>query len=171
MSVVVMGVDPGSRVTGLGVVAEKSGQVRVLAADCVRLHSDLPASERLARLLKEMRAWLERYSPSAVAVETVFTAKSAASALKLGQARGVILAACGLCGIPVFGYEPTVVKKTVTGFGRAGKEQVRFMVGRIVAAPAIWPLDAADALAVAVCHLNHGRLARLSPDQAQGLRI
>lgn len=171
MSVVVMGVDPGSRVTGLGVVVEESGQVRVLAADCVRLHSDLPTSERLAQLLKEMRAWLECYTPSAVAVETVFTAKSATSALKLGQARGAILAACGLCGVPVFGYEPTVVKKTVTGFGQAGKEQVRFMVGRIVAAPASWPLDAADALAVAVCHLNHGRLARLSHGQAQGLRI
>lgn len=171
MSVVVMGVDPGSRVTGLGVVAEDSGQVRLVAADCVRLRVDSPTSERLARLLEETRSWLERYAPSAVAVETVFTAKSAASALKLGQARGAILAACGLCGIPVFGYEPTVVKKTVTGFGRADKEQVRFMVGRIVAAPATWPLDAADALAVAVCHLNHGRLARLTPGQAQGLRL
>ena len=143
----------------------------MIAEQCAPSREVPPTRQRLTRPLEETRSWLERYEVAAVEVETVLTAKSAASALKLGQARGAILAACGLCGVPVFGYEPTVVKKTVTGFGRADKEQVRFMVGRIVAAPATWPLDAADALAVAVCHLNHGRLARLAPGQAQGLRI
>ncbi len=159
---VVMGVDPGSRCTGFGVVAETSGQLQLVAAGCVRLEAEEAVSLRLARLFAETQRWIQRCQPGVVAVESVFTAKNAASALKLGQARGAILAACGQCGVPVVGYEPTVVKKAVTGVGGAAKEQVRFMVGQLLRSATCWPLDAADALAVAICHLNTSRLARLA---------
>lgn len=169
-AVVVMGVDPGSRCTGFGVVAEEAGRLSLVAAGCVRLDPEAPMSARLARLFTETQTWVERHAPAAVAVEAVFTAQNAASALKLGQARGVILAACGLTGVPVTGYEPAVVKKAVTGVGGAAKEQVRFMVGRLLGTAASWPLDAADALAVAICHLNTSRLARLA-GQGAGLQL
>ena len=164
-AITVLGVDPGSRCTGFGVVQEVSGQARLVVAGCIRLDPKQPASPRLGELFARVQDLIGDYGPQAVAVETVFAARNPDSALKLGQARGAVLAACGRCGVPVFGYAPTVVKKAVTGVGRAEKEQVRFMVGRILGAGNTLPLDASDALAVAICYLHHQRLARLAAVQ------
>lgn len=154
---VVLGVDPGSRCMGYGVVRDLSGALSLVEAGVVR-----PVEERMSARLGQMSAriteLLHRYSPVAVAVEDVFFAVNQASALKLGQARGAVLAACGLHGVEVFGYAPTVVKKSLVGAGRAEKSQVSFMVGQLLGVRPSWAEDAGDALALAICHLNHYRL-------------
>ncbi|MDE5878992.1 MAG: crossover junction endodeoxyribonuclease RuvC, partial [Desulfovibrio sp.] len=120
---------------------------------------------RLARIYHELAAILGRYRPDQAAMEQGFTAKNAASALKLGQARGAAVAACAAAGLDVADYAPTLVKKSLVGTGRAEKEQVAFMVRRLLnvraEAAATWPLDASDALAVAICHLGMRRFAAL----------
>ena len=94
-------------------------------------------------------------------MEQVFTAKNAATALKLGQARGAAIAACAAYDLPVWDYEPTVIKKSLVGVGRADKEQVSFMVGRVLGVKPDWAVDTGDALAAAICHLTHRRFERL----------
>ncbi|AGW15128.1 crossover junction endodeoxyribonuclease RuvC [Megalodesulfovibrio gigas] len=159
----VLGIDPGSRVAGYAVVEERSGKACLVEAGTLRPDPSLPMAHRLARLYRGVADLIDRHAPHEAAMEEIFTAKNAASALVLGQARGAILAACGVLGLPVTGYEPSVVKKTLVGTGRADKEQVAFMVRRILAATeGAYAMDATDAMAVAVCHLNHRRFARLT---------
>ncbi len=120
-------------------------------------------SERLARIYRELGKVLTRCKPDEAAIEQIFTAKNATSALKLGQARGVAVAACAACGLNISDYEPTLVKKSLVGTGRAEKEQVAFMVKRLLnVREADWALDTSDALAVAVCHLTMRRFASLA---------
>ena len=163
-AVTVIGIDPGSRITGWGVVREESGVLRLI--DCGAVHAaagkDVPFSERLARIYHELSHVVARCQPQEGAVEQVFTAKNAASALKLGQARGVAVAACAAHGVPVSDYEPTLVKKSLVGTGSAAKEQVSFMVGRLLNVKTDWVADTGDALAVAICHLTMRRFARLT---------
>lgn len=158
----VIGIDPGSRRTGWGVVRETSGVLTLVDCGLV-CASGQDFSARLARIYHELVAVLARLAPEEAAIEQVFTAKNAASALKLGQARGVAVAACAARGLPVSDYEPTLVKKTLVGTGRAEKEQVAFMVQRLLNVRAErWALDTSDALGVAVCHLTMRRFARLA---------
>jgi crossover junction endodeoxyribonuclease RuvC len=104
---------------------------------------------------------IEVHAPQVASVEEAFFARNAASALKLGQARGAALTACAYRNIPVHSYEPTLVKKTIVGSGRADKSQVAFMVSQLLGCKGPWAKDASDALAIAICHLNHRRLQRL----------
>lgn len=158
----VLGVDPGSRCTGWGLVRERSGQAKLVAAGAIRPDVKAPISQRLARIFSQLETVIATHAPHEVAIEDVFTHKNAASALKLGQARGAIMACCALKGLPVTGYEPASVKKTVVGVGRADKSQVAFMVARILGEKQNWPQDVSDALAVAICHLNTRRLNKLT---------
>lgn len=153
---VVLGVDPGSRCMGYGVVRERSGCLALVEAGTVR-PTEEHVSVRLGLMHARILDLVRLHSPSAVAVENVFFARNPASALKLGQARGAVLAACGLLGVEVFGYEPTLVKKSLVGAGRAEKSQVGFMVGQLLGVKPDWAEDAGDALAVAICHLNRSR--------------
>ncbi len=172
----VIGIDPGSQRTGWGVVREVSGVLALVECGVVRTGAgrggaapteggDSGFSRRLARIYHELGEVLARHRPDQAAMEQVFTAKNAASALKLGQARGAAVAACAAAGLDVSDYAPTLVKKSLVGTGRAEKEQVAFMVRRLLnvraEAAARWPLDASDALAVAICHLGMRRLAAL----------
>ncbi|MBG0775453.1 MAG: crossover junction endodeoxyribonuclease RuvC [Desulfovibrionaceae bacterium] len=161
--VVVLGIDPGTRITGYGVVAEESGSARLVAVGTIRPPANAPMERRLAAIFKGVSELIAAHAPDEAALEEVFTARNVGSALKLGQARGAILAACGLAGVPVVGYEPTKIKKAVVGQGRAEKDQVAFMVAQILGQrnPG-WAVDASDALAAAVCHLNTRRLNRLA---------
>ncbi len=159
---VVLGLDPGSRATGYGLVRERSGVLDLIAAGVVRTVSEADFSRRLGLIFSEVAALIGRHQPLEAAVENVFVSKSAASALKLGQARGAALAACAVSGLPVFAYEPTLVKKSLVGTGRAEKSQVAFMVGRVLACRETFAVDASDALAVAVCHLNQRRLRQMT---------
>ena len=162
--VTVMGIDPGSQRTGWGVVRETSGVLQLVDCGVVRTASAGKAfSDRLACIYHELSTVLERLKPDEAAIEQVFTAQNAASALKLGQARGVAVAACAAHGLSISDYEPTLVKKSLVGTGRAEKEQVAFMVQRLLNVKnANWALDTSDALAVAVCHLTVRRFAALA---------
>ncbi|THB68398.1 MAG: crossover junction endodeoxyribonuclease RuvC [Desulfovibrio sp.] len=160
--IVVLGLDPGSLVTGYGVVNEVSGRLSLVAAGTIRTQAKAPLCERLAKIYTGLSTIITEHQPNEAAMEDVFTAKSPQSALKLGQARGAAMAACGVAGLHVSGYEPTKVKKSLVGTGRAEKGQVSFMVARLLGEKENWAVDAGDALAVAICHLNMRRMTRLA---------
>ncbi len=157
----VIGIDPGSQCLGWGVVREVSGVLSLVDCGAIRPKGD-GFSERLGDLFLRLSGVIAGHGPAEAAVENLFTHKNMQSALKLGQARGVAVAACAAHAVPVFDYEPTVVKKTLVGAGRAEKAQVSFMVGRILGVKPDWPADTGDALGVAVCHLNMRRMRRLT---------
>jgi crossover junction endodeoxyribonuclease RuvC len=151
----VLGVDPGTRVVGWGVVDRRGNALRAAAWGVLRAPASLPVPERLRLLHEGLRALLEEHRPDRVAVEEAFFGKGARAALALGEGRGAALLAAALAGIPVLQYPPATVKKAVTGRGGAAKEQVGAMVRAILGLREIpSPADAADALAVAVCALH-----------------
>lgn len=160
--VVVLGLDPGSRITGFGVVAEVSGQARLVEAGTIRT-GDKDMAARLGVIFSKVAKVIERHGPTEAAIENVFVSANTASALKLGQARGAAMAACAVAGLPVAGYEPSKVKKSLVGAGGADKRQVAFMVARVLGVRnPDWAVDASDALAVAVCHLNERRFKKMA---------
>ncbi|OLN30552.1 Crossover junction endodeoxyribonuclease RuvC [Desulfovibrio sp. DV] len=158
---IILGLDPGSRITGYGFVRERSGVLELLGAGVVRTASQPDFPSRLGVIFTAVADLIKQYAPTEASVENVFVSKNAATALKLGQARGAALAACAVAGLPVFSYEPTLIKQSLVGTGRAEKSQVAFMVTRVLACRETFTVDATDALAAAVCHLNQRRLTRL----------
>jgi len=155
-----LGLDPGSLRTGWGVVEPAMGgrRLSLVAGGTIVSPAGLPFSERLRHIFEQTRGVIARHQPAELAVEGVFAAKNARSALLLGHARGVALLAGALAGLSIHEYAPTAVKKALVGTGRAGKEQVRVMVEAILAEtlppPREFSLDASDALAIAVCHIH-----------------
>ncbi len=158
---VVIGIDPGSVRTGWGVVRQESGGFRLVDCGIILTKAGAGGAEfsaRLARIYRELVECLRRTRPQEAAIEQVFQYKNAASALKLGQARGVAVAACASLAIPVSDLAPTLVKQTVVGTGRAEKEQVAFMVKRMLGlGHEELPLDTTDALGIAITHLVQRR--------------
>lgn len=160
----VFGIDCGTEFTGYGVV-EADGEsplpkLRHLCAGAVKLSKKDHTPARLAQVYAELTVLLELWKPDMVAIEEVFFAANAKSALKLGQVRGVALLAAANCGLPVAEYAPLKIKSSVVGYGLAGKEQVQFMVTRLLELKETpKPADAADALAVAICHIHHAQTA------------
>jgi crossover junction endodeoxyribonuclease RuvC len=153
----VVGLDPGTVATGYGVVCFEDGRLRLDGYGVWRPPAAMTLAEKLDFLFAGAALLLETCRPAAVSVETVFTARNASSAIKLSHARGVLLAAAARFGIPVFEYQPRLVKKALVGYGNAEKPQVRSMVLSLLARhQARVPLDAADALAVAICHIHAG---------------
>ena len=155
----VFGIDCGTEFTGYGVVemnhAERMPQLTHVAAGTIRLSKKEKTPQRLAQVYAELTALMSLHEPQCVAIEEVFFSANAKSALKLGQVRGVALLAAASCGLPVAEYAPLSVKSSVTGYGLAAKEQVQFMVTRLLALEcAPESPDAADALAVAICHIH-----------------
>ena len=155
-ALVVLGVDPGSELTGWGVV-QATGPADVHHVDngvinlgSGRLH------QRLFKLMERLEAVVREYSPSVMAVEGVFTHRNARSALVLGHARGVALLVAAKNGMQVFEYAPAKVKKAVAGSGRAQKDQIQLAVQLVLGLPEPAQADAADALAVALCHTSYG---------------
>jgi crossover junction endodeoxyribonuclease RuvC len=152
---VILGVDPGTLVTGYGVVKHTVNTTRVLACGVVRNGSAKSMPERLKAIFTKLSEVIEKYQPDEFAIETSFYSKNAQSAMKLGHARGVSLLAAANQDIPTSEYSPREVKKAVVGSGAASKEQVRFMVKTLLkmkSSPALY--DSSDALAVALCHLH-----------------
>ncbi len=153
----VLGFDPGTTATGYGVVLFELGRFQLEGCGVLRPPAALDLAGRLDFLFMGATRLLEERCPAAVSVETVFAARNIASSLKLAQARGVLLAAAAHAGVPVYEYEPRLVKKALVGYGNAEKTQVRSMVLSLLARQrARVPLDAADALAVAICHVHAG---------------
>jgi crossover junction endodeoxyribonuclease RuvC len=150
---VILGVDPGSRATGYGLITAEGRGFRHLSSGVIRPPAGKSLAERLMAIDAEVRALLTAAQPHEVAIEGLFHARSPRTAIVLGHARGIVLLAARSGGSAVAEYAPRAVKLAVTGSGRASKAQVRAMVTRLIAeAPAELPLDAADALAVALCH-------------------
>lgn len=150
----ILGLDPGSRITGYGVVDAGRHGVRYVASGCIRVGNGEMAG-RLLEIHRHVSELVATFAPREVAVERVFMHRNADSALKLGQARGAAL--CGAChaGAAVFEYAPRAVKQTVTGTGAAAKSQVLHMIKALLALEGRLGADAADALAIAICHAQH----------------
>ncbi len=149
----ILGIDPGSRKTGFGIIGAASGKLEYVTSGVIHLpEADLP--ERLKVIFDSLTELIRKHCPQEVAVEQVFMARNAASALKLGQARGAAITAAVAADLPVFEYEARKVKQAVVGTGSADKSQVQHMVRTLLALPAAPREDAADALAVALCHAH-----------------
>ena len=156
----VLGLDPGLRHTGWGVIDVAGNRLSYVADGVVHAPTALPLAERLVALFRQLTAVLERFLPDEAAVEESFVNKNPSSTLKLGVARGVVLLAPAERGIPVHEYSANLIKKSVVGAGHAEKEQVQMMVRRLLPGCAIVEADAADALAVAICHAHHAGTLR-----------
>jgi crossover junction endodeoxyribonuclease RuvC len=150
----ILGIDPGSRLLGYAVVDCEGRALRYVECGVLEVKATATVEARLAELLAGLGEIVAELKPEQAAVEEIFTAVNARSALALGQARGVALAACGRAGVPVFGYPPATVKQAVTGQGRAPKLQVAHMVKMLLGLRREPRADAADALAVAVAHAH-----------------
>lgn len=149
----ILGIDPGSRITGFGVINSVGAKNEYVASGCIRIKGDaLP--ERLDQVFSGITEVIRQYSPQEVAIEQVFMARNADSALKLGQARGVAIVAASQQSLPVYEYAARAVKQAVVGKGSADKTQVQHMVSHILKLPGIPQADAADALAIALCHAH-----------------
>jgi crossover junction endodeoxyribonuclease RuvC len=155
----VFGIDCGTEFTGYGVV-EVDCEARLprlvhLAAGTIRLSKKDKAPQRLAQVYTELTALITLHQPEVVAIEEVFFSANVKSALKLGQVRGVAMLAAATCGLPVAEYAPLSIKSSVVGYGLAAKEQVQFMVKRLLDKESAFDsADAADALAIAICHIH-----------------
>ncbi len=155
----VLGIDPGTAATGYGIVEEREDGLHAVCFGAITPPASLPFAQRLLRISRELGALLHHTPPDCAAVEAVFFARNVQSALRLGQARGVVLLALAEAGIPIHEYSALEVKLAVTSYGQAQKTQVQEMVRallRLSETPK--PADAADALAVAICHQHAARL-------------
>ena len=166
----VLGLDPGLRHTGWGVIDVAGNRLRHVADGVVHAPLGLPLAERLLALFRQLGLVIERFRPDEAAVEESFVNKNAASTLKLGVARGVVLLAPAERGVPVSEYSANLIKKSVVGAGHAEKVQVQLMVRRLLPGCAIAEPDAADALAVAICHAHHIGTMRAWERQAEAAR-
>ena len=167
----VCGIDCGTETTGYGVVdwddrARDPHLVSIVSGGiCPPKKSQLP--ERLAFIYSQLTGLFDLHRPEIVAVEEVFFSVNARSAIRLGHVRGVALLAAATAGLPVAEYAPLTIKSTVTGYGLAAKNQVQFMVARLLSLPAApQPADAADALAIAICHIHHAQTLALQEARA-----
>lgn len=156
-----IGLDPGLRRTGWGVITMTGNRLSRVAEGVVKTDESLTLAERLAHLYRGLVAILEHYRPDEAAVEETFVNTNAVTTLKLGVARGVVLLAPAQMGLPVAEYASTAVKKAVVGTGHAEKAQVQMMVNRLLPGAVTAQADAADALAVAICHAHHAGSRRL----------
>lgn len=158
----VLGVDPGSLVTGYGLVEKRKGQLSCLHFGAIVASNRVPFYERIHNIFDTMVDLMTQYRPNEMAIEDVFFAKNVKSAMKIGHARGAVLIAAVQCGVKIFEYTPLEIKKSVVGYGRAPKEQVRSMVNVILGIKNQEKLDISDALATAICHLNWTRFEKES---------
>ena len=156
----ILGLDPGLRHTGWGVVDVAGNRLTHVADGVAHAAVDMPLAGRLSVLFRQIIAVLEEFRPDEAAVEETFVNKNPASTLKLGVARGVVLLAPAERGLPVAEYSANMVKKSVVGAGHAEKGQVQMMVRRLLPGCVIAEADAADALAVAICHAHHAGTVR-----------
>lgn len=150
---IILGIDPGSRITGYGVVAEEANKLTYIASGCIRTEYD-SIPERIAQIFAGVSQIISQYKPTVASIEEVFMSVNPGAALKLGQARGAAIAAIVKETIPVYEYSAREVKKAMVGTGAADKTQVKHMVKTLLKLSGDPQADAADALAIAICHIN-----------------
>ena len=163
----VLGIDPGTAITGYGLVKGEDDSLTLVDYGAITTSSDQPLPERLQRIYQELTALIEDRQPTAVAVEELFFSKNVRTALSVGQARGVALLASANAGLPIHEYTPLQVKQAIAGYGRATKDQVQQMVKMLLALDSVpQPDDAADAIAVAICHIHSAKLTAMLREEA-----
>lgn len=151
---IILGIDPGSRFTGYGVIRSESNRIQRLDSGVIRtVSTEIP--ERLAQIYEELSQVVHAHAPDAIAIEKVFVSANAKSALLLGQARGAAICACAKAGVKIFEYTPREIKKSIVGNGAAEKEQVQFMIKALLSLESTLREDESDALACAVTHYQH----------------
>ncbi|HEY4761430.1 MAG TPA: crossover junction endodeoxyribonuclease RuvC [Thermoguttaceae bacterium] len=163
-----IGIDPGTAITGYGLVRRtEPGDLLAVDWGVILTPAAMPASERLAVIYHDLNAILQQHRPASAAVESLYFQRNVRTAMSVGQARGVVLLALQQAGIPSFDYNPNQVKQAVSGYGAADKGQMQSMVRTLLnLADLPKPDDAADALAVAICHLNTQRTAQMIDQQS-----
>ncbi|MFO7831235.1 MAG: crossover junction endodeoxyribonuclease RuvC [Desulfuromonadaceae bacterium] len=158
----ILGIDPGTRITGYGLIDQRGNRLTHVDNGAIYTRSCDELPLRLSQIYTGLLQAIETYKPDTMAIEKVFVAKNAGSALKLGQARGTAIVAGVNTGLPVFEYSALQVKSAVVGYGKAGKTQVQQMVKALLKLPEIAQEDASDALAIAICHANsHAHNSRM----------
>ncbi|MEK7298656.1 MAG: crossover junction endodeoxyribonuclease RuvC [Candidatus Margulisiibacteriota bacterium] len=159
----ILGIDPGYAITGVGIIETNGNKHRLVACDAIRTAADTPFEERLFSLSKGLTAFIGTHQPQVAAIEELFFSTNAKTAIAVGQARGVAVLSAIQSGLKVFSYTPLQVKSAICGYGKADKNQVQYMVKRLLnlqAAPK--PDDVSDALAIAICHSHSARLKALT---------
>ena len=151
----IIGIDPGLRNTGWGVIEAEGTRLSYVADGSVHSDADAPLASRLLQIHTQLAEILQRYAPDEAAIEETFVNKDARATLKLGQARGAAMLAPALAGISVAEYAPNVVKKSVVGAGHAEKDQMKHMVKMLLPRAELNTTDSTDALAIAICHAHH----------------
>ncbi len=164
----ILGIDPGSRITGYGLLEINDQQCRYVTCGCIRTqHQQL--DQRLLVIFRDMQELIHTYQPDEMAIEKVFFHQNADAALKLGQARGAAICAVAQTAIAIYEYTPTQIKQAVVGNGHAKKQQVQHMVQAILALSKIPQVDAADALGVALCHFHTRQTLQALQDQQKNV--
>ncbi len=167
MAHLVMGIDPGTATTGYGLVQEYEGHLECVGFGVVTTPAGEPMVVRLESIYRDLIAVLRQYHPTTAAVEQLFFHRNVTSAMAVGQGRGVALLAVAHCGLDAAEYSPQQVKQAVTGYGKAPKLQVQHMVRTLLNLETLpRPDDAADALAVAICHVHSARTVELTGAQS-----
>lgn len=157
-----LGIDPGTATTGWGVVDEINKKPVLVEYGVIKTSKHDPMSERLNVISHELKLLFDKFKPDSVAVEKLFFSSNVTTAIKVGEARGVILLTAGTNGITPFEYTPLQVKMALTGYGLADKKQIQYMVKNILGLKEVpKPDDAADAIAIAVCHINSWRIGKI----------
>lgn len=151
----ILGIDPGLRHTGWGIISFHQGRLSHIANGTISPKAKLDMAERLLVIQESLLRITHEFTPEQAAIEEIFVNKNPSSTLKLGMARGVAFVTPAKCGVPVTEYSTNLVKKTLVGTGHAAKEQMKMMVGTLLPGIDIASEDAADALAVAICHAHH----------------
>jgi crossover junction endodeoxyribonuclease RuvC len=151
---IILGIDPGSRITGYGIIKSIKQQQQYLTSGCIKITSN-DWGYRLKQIYDDLLQIITQYKPQQISIEKIFVHKNASSALKLGQARGAAIVAAATIGIPIHEYSARQIKQAVVGFGNADKKQVQSMVQTILSLDKKPQEDAADALAIAMCHGLH----------------
>ena len=158
---IILGIDPGTAITGFGLIRKIKSQWQYIECGCIKTSATVSLAERLDNIYSDVLSLIKKYKPRAVAVEDLFFFKNAKTAIKVAHARGVVILAARRSGLPLFEYTPLQVKQSLTGYGRADKRQMQEMVKSLLCLNSIpEPDDAADALAVAICHACSEKLLR-----------
>ena len=156
---IILGIDPGYAIVGIGVLEYKGNKFRPIEYNAITTHASEMSSLRLKRIKEDIQEYLHKYKPDAVAIEELFFNNNAKTAILVAQARGVLVAEVASSGIPIYEYTPLQIKQAVTGYGRAEKSQIQQMVKMLLNLNAIPKPDyAADALAVAICHAHSSKV-------------
>ena len=157
----VLGIDPGIHITGYGVIEKQKSGLKYVMHGEIRMAKGLPLSSRLSMIYDNLLEVIDQSSPDAIAVEDVFYGKNIKSLIRQGETRGVVILAGSHKRTPVYEYTPLEVKKAVVGYGRAEKSQIQNMVKAILHLSDLPPADAADALAIAICHINSSKVVSI----------